>query len=158
LLGWDEITEGGTPPGAVVVGWRGTSHAAKAAIAGHDVIMAPTSHTYFDNYQSDAKTEPLAIGGPLTLEKVYDFEPVPQDLPIDVRHRVLGGQAQLWSEYIPNFEHLIYMAFPRACALAEALWLEKSQMSYGDFVLRMVSQKQPLQARIGRIGPIPESQ
>jgi len=156
LLGWDEITEGGTPANAVVVGWRGTEHAIKAAIAGHDVIMAPMSHTYFDHYQADPKTQPLAIGGFTTVQKAYEFDPVPPELAAGHHHRVLGGQGQLWAEYIATFDYLTYMAFPRACALAEALWLDGSQKNWPDFLSRLQQHKHLLLSRVNRIGPIPE--
>src|SRR5207249_6809850 len=72
LIGWDEILEGGLAPGAVVMSWRGIDGGIAAARAGHDVVMAPGSHTYFDHYQSaDTTAEPLAIGGFLPLDTVY---------------------------------------------------------------------------------------
>src|SRR6266567_465889 len=78
LVGWDEILEGGLAPNAVVMSWRGVDGGIAAAQAGHDVVMAPGSHTYFDHYQSaDTVAEPLAIGGYLPLDTVYSFEPVP---------------------------------------------------------------------------------
>ncbi len=121
LVGWDEILEGGLAPGAVVMSWRGEKGGIVAAQAGHDVIMAPTSHTYFDYYQGPRESEPLAIGGNLPLETVYQYEPVPAALTSDQAKHVLGAQAQLWSEYIPDARHLQYMAYPRACAVRSAL-------------------------------------
>lgn len=122
LVGWDEILEGGLAPGATVMSWRGTRGGIAAARAGHDVIMAPTSHTYFDYYQSRDAGEPLAIGGFTPLEKVYEFEPVPAELsPEEARH-ILGAQCQLWTEYILSPGHVEYMAFPRLLALAEVVW------------------------------------
>ncbi len=137
LVGWDEILEGGLAPGAVVMSWRGEKGGITAARAGHDVIMAPTSHTYFDYYQGPRESEPLAIGGYLPLEKVYQYEPIPAALtPEQVKH-VLGGQAQLWREYIPDAKHLQYMAFPRACALSEVLWSPSEDRNYDLFLLRL---------------------
>ena len=156
MLGWDEITEGGTPDDAIVVGWRGTTHACAAAMKGHDVVMAPTSHTYFDNYQTEPATQPLAIGGLLTLQKVYEFEPRPPEPLPEKHHHVLGGQGQLWSEYIPTFEHLTYMAFPRACALSETLWCDKTVKNYSDFLPRIRDHQDLLLSYVSRIGPIPE--
>jgi len=105
LVGWDEILQGGLAPGAVVMSWRGQAGGITAAKAGHNVIMAPTSHTYFDYYQGPAKTEPKAIGGYISLEKVYQFEPVPSVLDTGQAERVLGGQGQLWGEYIADRRH-----------------------------------------------------
>ncbi len=122
LVGWDEILEGGLAPGAVVMSWRGEKGGITAAQAGHDVIMASTSHTYFDYYQGPAESEPLAIGGLLPLARVYEYEPVPAALTVEQAPRVLGAQAQLWGEYIKDAAHREYMAYPRACAMAEVLW------------------------------------
>lgn len=139
LVGWDEILEGGLAPNAVVMSWRGIEGGIAAARAGHDVVMTPGSHTYFDHYQSaDTAAEPLAIGGFLPLDTVYAYEPVPPALtPEEARH-VLGAQGQLWSEYIPDPKHAEYMAFPRACALAEVLWTPREEKDYPDFLRRLV--------------------
>ncbi len=138
LVGWDEILQGGLAPGAVVMSWRGQAGGITAAKAGHDVIMAPTSHTYFDYYQGPAKTEPKAIGGYIPLEKVYQFEPIPSALDIEQAKRVLGGQGQLWGEYIANRKHREYMAYPRAAALSEVLWSLRQGRSYELFLNRLV--------------------
>jgi hexosaminidase len=139
LVGWDEILEGGLAPNAVVMSWRGIEGGIAAARAGHDVVMAPGSHTYFDHYQSaDTTTEPLAIGGFLPLDTVYAYEPIPAALTADEARHVLGAQGQLWSEYIPDAKRAEYMAFPRACALAEVLWTPREQKDYGDFLRRLV--------------------
>ncbi len=138
LVGWDEILQGGLAPGAVVMSWRGQAGGITAAKAGHNVIMAPTSHTYFDYYQGPAKTEPKAIGGYIPLEKVYQFEPVPSALDTGQAKRVLGGQGQLWGEYIADRKHREYMAYPRAAALSEVLWSLREGRSYELFLNRLV--------------------
>ena len=138
LVGWDEILQGGLAPGAVVMSWRGQAGGITAAKAGHDVIMAPTSHTYFDYYQGPAKSEPKAIGGYISLEKVYQFEPVPSVLDNGQAERVLGGQGQLWGEYIADRRHREYMAYPRAAALSEVLWSPRQGRSYELFLNRLV--------------------
>ena len=119
LIGWDEILQGGLAPGATVMSWRGEDGGITAAKAGHDVVMAPTSHTYFDYYQGPPEKEPKAIGGLIPLEKVYQYEPIPAVLNAEQAKHVLGGQAQLWGEYITNARHLQYMAYPRAAAMSE---------------------------------------
>lgn len=145
LIGWDEILEGGLAPGATVMSWRGISGGIAAAKAGHDVVMAPNSHTYFDHYQSqDTKKEPHAIGGFLPLEKVYAFEPIPTELSAEQAKHVLGGQAQLWTEYIRTPNHVEYMAFPRAAALSEAVWSPKDKRDYADFSKRLPAYLQRL--------------
>src|SRR5213595_775494 len=138
LVGWDETLQGGLAPNAVVMSWRGIDGGIAAARAGHDVVMAPGSHTYFDHYQSaDTTTEPLAIGGFLPLDTVYAYEPVPAALTPDEARHVLGAQGQLWTEYIPDPKRAEYMAFPRACALAEVLWTPPEEKSYPDFLARL---------------------
>lgn len=137
LIGWDEILEGGLAPRATVMSWRGKLGGIKAAQSGHDVVMAPNSHTYFDHYQADPNNEPLAIGGFLPLEKVYSYNPIPDVLTEEQKAHVLGVQAQVWTEYILNPESVEYMAFPRVCALSEVAWTEPSRKEYADFYSRL---------------------
>ena len=138
LIGWDEILEGGLAPNAIVHSWRGMDGGIEAANAGHEVVMSPTTHAYFDYYQSDdIENEPLSIGGNLSLEKVYEFEPVPDKIDIDKRHLILGGQANLWTEYITTKEKAEYMILPRICALAETVWSPRKKRDYTDFIDRL---------------------
>jgi len=98
--------------------------------------MTPTSYCYFDYYQSGSPGEPLAIGGYLPLEKVYAFQPVPKELSEGERKYILGGQANLWTEYLPDFNAVCYSEFPRLVAMAEVLWTEeKNRKSYNEFVV-----------------------
>jgi len=139
MIGWDEILEGGLAPNATVMSWRGMAGGITAAKSGHDVVMAPGSHTYFDHYQSRDKTsEPHAFGGFTPIDSVYAFEPVPPSLTeVEARH-VLGAQAQLWTEYIPNSRHAEYMAYPRLVALAEVLWTPRALRDYANFRSRLL--------------------
>ena len=141
LIGWDEILEGGTEglaPNAVVMSWRGMDGGIAAAQAGHDVVMTPTSNTYFDYYQSqDAAHEPLAIGGFLPIDTVYAFEPVPASLDSVQAKRVLGTQGQIWTEYQRTPKNVEYMVFPRLVALAEVAWTPKDQRNFADFNARL---------------------
>jgi hexosaminidase len=139
LVGWDEILEGGLAPNATVMSWRGISGGVTAARAGHDVVMAPGSHTYFDHYQSENRAgEPLAIGGFTPIEKVYAFDPMPDSLEPQFRRHILGAQAQVWTEYIKTPKQVEYMAFPRMSALAEALWTPVERKDYADFSGRIL--------------------
>ena len=138
LIGWDEILEGGLAPGAIVQSWRGMEGGIAAANAGHEVIMSPTSHAYFDYYQSEnKKNEPLAIGGFLPLEIVYNFEPIPDNIEPNKKDFILGGQGNLWTEYIKTPEKAEYMALPRMSAMAEVLWSSKKNRDYDSFTHRM---------------------
>ncbi len=122
IIGWDEILEGGLAPNATVMSWRGTSGGIEAANQNHNVIMTPGKPCYFDHYQGDKTTEPIAIGGYNPLDTVYFYNPVPSNLPIEKHKFILGAQANLWTEYMPNEQQVEYMALPRASALAEVLW------------------------------------
>lgn len=136
-VGWDEIIDGGElPKGATVMSWRGMRGGIVAAEAGFDVVMCPQDPCYFDHYQSDGSTEPLAIGGLNTLEDVYAFEPVPTALEGRKAAHVLGTQLQLWSEYLPEARDVEYMAFPRAVALAEVAW-QAAPRDLSDFKRRL---------------------
>jgi len=137
LIGWDEILEGGLPAGATVMSWRGTEGGIAAAKAGQYAIMSPVSHCYFDHYQSDPAQEPLAIGGFLTLQRVYDYEPVPSLLNEEEARFILGAQGNVWTEYMETPQQVEYMAFPRACALSEVLWTPAKKRASGDFIRRL---------------------
>lgn len=137
LIGWDEIQEGGLPPGATVMSGRGEAGGVQAANAGHDAIMTPNSHVYFDRYQGDPRTEPEAIGGYLPLRKVYEYEPMPAGVvPANTKH-ILGAQGNIWTEYMPTTEHVEYMTFPRALALAEAVWSDTKHRDWSNFYKRL---------------------
>jgi len=147
LIGWDEILEGGLAENATVMSWRGEDGGISAAKSGHDVIMAPGSHTYFDHYQSlDKKSEPLAIGGFLPMDTVYAFEPIPESLSADEAKHILGAQAQLWTEYLQTPKDVEYMLFPRLSALAEVLWSSKANRDYVNFMSRMTTHEHRLKA------------
>jgi hexosaminidase len=122
VYGWDEIMDGGAPPGATVAAWRGFGRTAEAARAGHDVVACPDSGVYLDYRQSEAPGEPTPVGTLLTLADVYAFDPVPPGLTADEAARVIGGQANIWTEHMESMRRVEYMAFPRLCAFAEAVW------------------------------------
>ena len=141
IIGWDEILQGGLVSGAGVMSWRGKSGGITAARQGHPVVMCPTDSCYFDYYQ--ARTgEPKAFGQSyLPLEKVYRFEPVPKELQETEKENILGGQANVWSEYIPDFRQAEYMLFPRLCAMSEVLWSAHEHRDLRDFLSRLDSHK-----------------
>jgi len=138
-IGWDEILEGGLAPNATVMSWRGEEGGIAAAKQKHSVVMTPGSYCYFDHYQGKKATEPLAIGGFTTVEKVYGYQPIPALLPKQNRKYILGAQGNVWTEYIPNSDHVEYMAVPRLCALAEVLWTGDKRKDYGDFAKRLIT-------------------
>ena len=140
LVGWDEILEGGIAPEATVMSWRGMEGGVEAARQGHGVIMTPSSDVYLDYYQGDPAWEPLAIGGYLPLERVYAFEPVPAALTPEESRHVLGGQGNVWTEYMTTTEHVEYMVFPRLLALAEVVWSPTDVRDWERFAARLPAQ------------------
>lgn len=146
LVGWDEILEGGLAPEATVMSWRGVAGGIEAARQGHDVIMSPNSYCYFDHYQGDPRFEPKAFGGYLTLEKVYSYEPTPEELNAQEAKHILGAQANVWTEYISTEKQVEYMALPRMSALAEVVWTPKVLLDYEKFLHRMERQYQRFDA------------
>jgi hexosaminidase len=138
LIGWDEILEGGLAPQATVMSWRGIAGGIEAAKQHHDVVMSPTTHMYIDYYQSeDRENEPLAIGGFLPVEKVYSYEPVPEELTAEEAKYILGVQTNLWTEYVPNTKQAEYMLLPRLEAQAEVAWTKKELKNFPDFGNRL---------------------
>ncbi len=144
IIGWDEILEGGIAPEATVMSWRGVQGGIDAAKQNHDVIMTPVDYCYLDYYQADPATEPLSIGGYLTLKTVYSYEPTPPVLNEEQAKHILGTQGNLWTEYIATPEHLLYMAYPRGIALAEVNWSPKADRNWDDFSRRILDQYQRL--------------
>jgi len=137
IIGWDEILEGGLAPGATVMSWRGTEGGIAAARQKHRVIMTPNNFVYLDYYQCEPEGQPLSIGGYLPLEKVYSFNPVPAELSTDEQKYITGVQGNVWTEYISTPEHLEYMAFPRAFAIAETGWTPARLKNFEDFLVRL---------------------
>jgi hexosaminidase len=137
LIGWDEILEGGLAPGAMVMSWRGISGGIAAAKSGHDVVMSPTSHCYFDYPYSSISTQ-----------LVYSYEPIPGDLTPSEGQRVLGAQANIWTEWLSSEEEVESMMFPRAAALAEVLWTKFERRDWDSFRNRLSSHY----ARLDRLG------
>jgi len=136
LVGWDEMVETDCPKDAVIMAWRSAQRGEVAVKAGHDVVMSPCESVYFDYYQGDPETEPLAIGGFIPLEKVYDFEVVPEGLTEEERARVIGTQANVWTEYMEGPDQVGYMLLPRLSAVAERAW-GSPKTSYDEFLTRL---------------------
>jgi len=137
LIGWDEILEGGLAPGATVMSWRGTEGGIAAAKHKHDVIMTPNRFVYLDYYQCEPDGQPLAIGGYLPLERVYSYNPLSGELTPEEQKYILGIQGNVWTEYISTPEHMEYMAFPRAFAIAETGWTPDRLKDFEDFLARL---------------------
>ena len=139
IIGWDEILEGGLAPNAAVMSWRGTEGGIAAAKQKHNAVMTPGSHCYFDYYQGTPAYEPLAIGGYTTVDRVYSYEPTPDELSPEGQKYILGAQGNVWTEYMTSSQQVEYMALPRMAALAEVVWSPKEQRDYEDFRPRLLN-------------------
>ncbi|WP_244655368.1 beta-N-acetylhexosaminidase [Sphingomonas sp. CFBP 13603] len=140
LIGWDEILEGGLPPSASVMSWRGEKGAVDAANQGHDVVLTPAPILYFDSLQSDRRDEPPGRLSIQTLADVYKYEPMPAGIAPDKAHHVLGAQGNSWAEYIVTPYQMQHLIFPRAAALAEITWSGKDKRDYASFLDRVQPQ------------------
>ncbi|MBN1155055.1 family 20 glycosylhydrolase [candidate division KSB1 bacterium] len=140
LIGWDEILEGGLAPRACVMSWRGMEGGIEAAKIGHDVVMSPVSHCYFNMYQGPMDQEPFAYGGYIPIRMVYEFEPIPEELNAKEAAHILGAQANLWTEFVSTPETAEYLFIPRMDALAEVLWTQKEKRDWNDFSRRLLHQ------------------
>lgn len=140
LIGWDEILEGGLAPRATVMSWRGFEGGIAAAKSGHDVVMTPGDFCYFNNAQDPIDPQKPETSDNLTLSKVYEFNPLPDELSAGEAKHILGGQANLWTEFVTSPERSDYMTFPRLAAMAEVLWTVPVKKSYPDFQRRLARQ------------------
>ncbi|MBR6291234.1 MAG: family 20 glycosylhydrolase [Bacteroidales bacterium] len=164
-IGWDEISETSTEwlgdpdttamrpvendstKRLIVMAWRGQNLGLAAAAQGQRVIMCPTDYCYLDYYQANPLFQPKAIGGLVTLEKAYSFDPVPDSVPDEVAAMVMGGQCNLWTEYINTPSHAEYMLLPRMLAISECLWSPREKKDWNSFRRRVEDQKERLAAR-----------
>lgn len=140
IIGWDEILEGGNlNKTAIVMSWRGEKGGIAGAKAGHRVIMTPGQDgLYMDHFQGDPLIEPYAIGGYTTLEKTYNYDPVPAEIAKEGKQNLIWGpQCNVWSEYINTSTKFDYLLYPRGIALAEIAWSQKSSKNFKDFCRRL---------------------
>ena len=140
LVGWDEVTAGNLSPNTTVMVWRGTERAQDAISHGYDVVLSPGDYCYLDHYQDAPATQPAAISGYLSLEKVYSYVPG-SDLSASDRSKVTGVQGNLWTEWVSTASHAEYMLWPRAMALAEIGWSgAEGKSQYTDFRSRALAE------------------
>ncbi len=137
LIGWDEIIEGGLPPQATVMSWRGIEGGIEAATHGHDVVMSPGNTLYLDFLQTNLPDEPPGRPKFTSMQKIYAFDPVPAQLPAAQRRHVIGVQANMWTEHTRTWERLQHNLFPRMAALAEIAWTPLERKDYDGFLARL---------------------
>ncbi|MCI7434384.1 MAG: beta-N-acetylhexosaminidase [Prevotella sp.] len=140
IIGWDEILDGDINQSATIMSWRGTAPGARGAKMGHDVIMSPSSHVYFDYYQTrqgeSQWEEPLLIGGNLPIERTYSLEPVPEGADAETASHIIGVQGNLWTEYIAGPSLAEYQVLPRMGALSEVQWRPQGQKDFENYKVR----------------------
>lgn len=139
IIGWDEILEGGLAPNATVMSWRGEKGGIEATRMNHDAIMTPSSHLYLDHAETK-KEDSVTIGGFVSLEKVYSYEPQSSQLDSAARQHILGAQANLWTEYVSNPRKVEYMLFPRLAAVSEMLWSPAASRDWKAFTKKLPAQ------------------
>lgn len=138
VIGWDETLEGGLAPQAVVQSWRGIKGGIEAAQLHHDVIMSPANQLYFNRYQGDPQTEPLAAKWTInTLKKVYEYNPVPTELDSTEAKFIIGAEGAIWTEFFKTNSYLQYMLLPRLLALSEITWSDSDIKDWEDFLRKM---------------------
>lgn len=138
VIGWDEILEGVPMDDSVIMSWRGTEGGITAARMGHDVVMTPTSDMYFDQSQTLAsQLEEIPVGGFINVMKVYSYEPLPSSLTPEQQKHILGCQANVWCEYMPEERIRQYQILPRLAALSEVQWTMPERKNYKDFLKRL---------------------
>lgn len=138
VIGWDEILEGVPMDDSVIMSWRGTEGGITAARMGHDVVMTPTSDMYFDQSQTLAsQLEEIPVGGFINVMKVYSYEPLPASLTPEQQKHILGCQANVWCEYMPEERIRQYQMLPRLAALSEVQWTMPERKNYKDFLKRL---------------------
>ena len=137
IIGWDEILEGGLAPNATVMSWRGEEGGIEAARQKHKVIMTPGDKCYIDHYQESPEFAPLAIGGFIPLDSVYNYNPLPAELTPEEQAYIIGTQVNIWGEYIQTPEYFEYMAFPRLQAMSEVQWTQLKNKDFNSFVRRL---------------------
>jgi len=142
LIGWDEILDGGLPPEATVMSWRGTEGGIAAARQGHDVVMSPTHSVYLNYLQTDSAHEPAGSLSLNPMQRVYAFEPVPDELPPAQQRHILGVQGNLWNTASSTFAGTLHNTFPRLAAVAETAWSPRERKDYADFLQRLPAQLQ----------------
>ena len=154
-IGWEEILDGGVPAGTAVMSWLGPKGALKAVTNGVDCVVCPTTYTYLDQRQ-DLAFDPWRTGkGGLSLAKVYGFDPA-DGIPEEAKEHVIGSEGLLWTESITDPEELMWMGFPRLCAVAEVLWTADPKRDYAAFAKRLETHIPRLRAMGVNSAPTPE--
>ncbi len=146
VIGWDEILDGGLPPEATVMSWRGIEGGIAAARLGHDVVMTPVTDLYLDYLQTDSPDEPPGRPATITMEQAYNFEPIPDVLTEEQARHILGVQANAWTEHMRTFDRVQHHVFPRLAAVAEIGWTPRDQRDYRGFLERLPAQLARYQA------------
>ena len=149
IIGWEEMLQGELPHGSTVMAWRRNKYAHQAARLGHDAIISTRTYLYLDRYQSEDKDkEPLAHSSYLPVELVWSCDPYMSEdknaepLTQEQKSHILGVQANVWTEYIPNNTHMEYMVHPRMAAVSEVQWCHPENKDWDRFLRALDKMKE----------------
>jgi hexosaminidase len=77
-------------------------------------------------------------GGPMSVEKIAAWEPLPADLGSEQKARVLGIEAALWTELVRSESYFEFMLYPRMAAVAEVAWRMQPNSTPAAFAERVL--------------------
>lgn len=135
MAGWDEVSHGGgvNPDGTLLMAWRAPEVGVELAKEGYDVVMTPGQAYYLDMVQDEAWQEPGASwAGTVPPHHTYHYEAV-GDFPEDLKPRLRGVQACIWTEHFLNRDYFNHLVFPRLPAVAEAAWTPRERKDWDRF-------------------------
>lgn len=96
--------------------------AAKELNSGRKFIISPGEAYYLDLPYAHT-----------SLEKCYSFNPVPDGLTEEGRRNILGVEACLWTEFVPDMLVADKMTYPRIAAISETAWTQSEKKSFEAF-------------------------
>ena len=134
MMGWDEMLEGGLAENATVMSWTSPRPAIEVVRQKHDAILTPIQHLYFSNptYNQIKRSK--------SLERVYTFEPVAEELTEEESKYVIGTQACLWTEWTRDSLKVEWQILPRMAALSEIQWTNPEKKDFRAFLNRLPAQ------------------
>ena len=131
MLGWDEMLEGGLAPGATVMSWTSPRGGIETVRLHHNAIMTPIQYLYFSNPTYNR------IKGTKSLERVYTFEPVSDELTEEEKQYIIGAQGCIWTEWTRDSLKMEWQILPRMAALSEIQWTEPAHKDFDGFLNRL---------------------
>jgi hexosaminidase len=141
-VAWDEACDFGVNNNTIIQWWRCLHPKVlnSAAKKGYQIIISPANYAYLDYPQAlkegGAHWEGLS-NGPNSLELIYKWKPIPADFNQDMKDKIIGIEAAVWTEFISSQKRLEYMVYPRLSAIAEKAWTHEVNMDWKAFQKRL---------------------